>query len=124
GVARWGLVWGPRAALHEFRVFAVLAAIGAAGEEGVSGTKIAEELNCSRAAVHRHVEALRRSGGIIEGTATGYRLIRPPDLVLPRAIEPQLVAPIKGPVVWRRATNSTNDDVAREARKGAEEGLL
>src|SRR5262245_66649202 len=90
----------------------------------VSGSKLAEELFCSRAAIHRHVNTLRRLGAQIEGTATGYRILEPPDIVLGGAVEALLTPPVAGPVIWLEETTSTNDDVANEARKGAAEGLV
>src|SRR5262245_63742726 len=59
----------------------------------VSGSKLAEELFCSRAAIHRHVNTLRRLGAQIEGTATGYRILEPPDIVLGGAVEALLTPP-------------------------------
>ena len=40
----------------------VLAALVEAGSVGVSGESLASALGCSRAAVHRHVDGLRRDG--------------------------------------------------------------
>jgi BirA family transcriptional regulator, biotin operon repressor / biotin---[acetyl-CoA-carboxylase] ligase len=116
-------VW-TRADLHNFRRKFILMELLMAAPECVPGPKLAEQLHCSRAAVHRQVEALRRRGAVIEGTGTGYRLVEPPDLVQPQAVESQLSAPIAGPVIWRDETTSTNDDVARQARQGAGEGLV
>ncbi|MFN8110103.1 MAG: HTH domain-containing protein [Thermoleophilia bacterium] len=52
----------------------VLAALVRAGADGVSGQALADRLGCSRAAVHRHVEALRRAGVAVDGVHEGYRL--------------------------------------------------
>jgi len=103
---------------------AVLAAIAGAGPGGVSGERLAERLGCSRASVHRHVEALRRGGIAIEGGAAGYRLAGEPDLVVPALVEPRLRPPIAGPLLWLSETGSTNDEATARARAGAPEGLV
>ncbi|MGD9694351.1 MAG: biotin--[acetyl-CoA-carboxylase] ligase [Thermoleophilia bacterium] len=102
----------------------VLAALVVAGAAGVSGEALAGELGCSRAAVHRHVEALRREGTPIEGGHEGYRLAEGADPVVPRLVSPRLVPPLAGPVTWSAETGSTNDDVAALARAGAAEGTV
>ncbi len=102
----------------------VLAALVDAGAEGVSGEVLASRLGCSRAAVHRHVEALRRSGVEVEGTHGGYRLGAGADPVIPARVTPRLRPPLSGPVRWLADTGSTNDDVIAEARAGAPEGLV
>lgn len=102
----------------------VLEALVGAGDSGVSGQALAEELGCSRAAIHRHVEALRRGGLAIEGVHDGYRLAPGADPVAPRLVQAQLVAPILGPVAWSARTGSTNDDVVVAARAGEPEGLV
>ncbi len=111
-------------ATTEERRSEVLAAIARAGERGVSGESIATTLGCSRAAVHRHVEALRRDGIAIHGVHEGYVLDPDADPVIPSVVEEALSPPLAGPVRWVRSTGSTNDDVAAEARGGAPEGLV
>jgi len=102
----------------------VLAAIAQAGPAGVSGESIAGDLGCSRAAVHRHVEALRRDGVAIDGEHGGYRLAEGADPVVPDLVSPRLSPPLAGPVRWSATTGSTNDDVAAMARAGSAEGLV
>jgi BirA family transcriptional regulator, biotin operon repressor / biotin---[acetyl-CoA-carboxylase] ligase len=102
----------------------VLAALVRAGGDGVSGEEVAGALGCSRAAVHRHVEALRSEGHAIDGLHGGYRLAPDADPVVPSLVAPALRPPIAGPVEWRAVTGSTNDDVLRRAREGAPEGLV
>ncbi len=103
---------------------AVLEAVARAGAGGVSGESIAARLGCSRAAVHRHVEALRREGIAIAGVHEGYVLGPESDPVIPAIVEEALSPPVAGPVRWVRSTGSTNDDVAAAAREGAPEGLV
>lgn len=102
----------------------VLAALAAAGPAGVSGEALAGRLGCSRAAVHRHVEALRRGGVEVVSAHDGYRLGDREDPVVASLVLPRLVPPLAGPVVWRATTGSTNDDLTALARDGAPEGAI
>ena len=102
----------------------VLEALVRAGERGVSGQSLADALGCSRAAIHRHVEALRRTGLAIEGVHDGYRLPAGADPMVAGLVQAQLVAPLLGPVIWTARTGSTNDDAVAAARSGAAEGLV
>jgi len=102
----------------------VLAALVEAGDGGVSGEALADELACSRAAVHRHVEALRREGLAIASAHDGYRLPPEADPVVPLIVAPRLGPPLAGPVVWLRETGSTNDELVARARAGAPEGTV
>lgn len=103
---------------------AVLAAIVSAGVAGVSGEAIAAQLGCSRAAIHRHVAALRRAGVAIVGEHGGYVLGDGADPIAPALIESRRSEALGGPVVWSATTGSTNDDAARAARAGAPAGLV
>lgn len=102
----------------------MLAALAQAGAAGVSGEALAAELGCSRAAVHRHVEALRRDGLAVDGGAGGYRLGPGEDPVVPMLVAPRLHPPLAGPVVWLADAGSTNDEAIERARAGAPEGLV
>ncbi len=102
----------------------VLEELVTAGSDGVSGQMIAERLGCSRAAIHRHVETLRRHGIAIDGVHEGYRLAADADPIVPRLIQAQLMPPITGPIRWSPQTGSTNDDAVAQARAGAPEGLV
>jgi BirA family biotin operon repressor/biotin-[acetyl-CoA-carboxylase] ligase len=103
---------------------AVLAALAARPGERVSGGALARELGCSRAAVHRHVEALRAAGIPVAATRAGYMLDPAVDPVVPSAVVPLLVPPLAGPVTWTREIGSTNDEAVRLARAGAPEGTV
>ena len=102
----------------------VLEALVTASADGVSGQVIAEQLHCSRAAIHRHVETLRRHGVAIDGVHEGYRLAAEADPIVPRLVQVELSPPIAGPVRWSPTTASTNDDAVAQARTGALEGLV
>lgn len=80
---------------------AVLAAIA---DEAVSGPDLAAHLGVSRAAVWKHIEALREAGFTIESDG-GYRLIEVPDYGGP-AIEFDLDAPFT--VEYHDSLPSTN----------------
>lgn len=102
----------------------VLAALVTAGPAGVSGEALAEQLACSRAAVHRHVEALRRDGLEVASAHDGYRLAAGADPVVAMLVAPRLAPPLAGPVIWLHETGSTNDELVLRARDGAPEGTV
>ncbi len=102
----------------------VLAALVTAGPGGASGEVLATGIGCSRAAVHRHVEALRREGVEVVSAHDGYRLGDDEDPVIPASVEARLSPPLGGPVHWSPQTGSTNDDLAARARAGAPEGTI
>jgi BirA family transcriptional regulator, biotin operon repressor / biotin---[acetyl-CoA-carboxylase] ligase len=102
----------------------VLAALTRAAPDHVSGEALAGALGCSRAAVHRHVAALRRAGVAIHGEAGGYRLDAEEDPVSATLVQERLVPPVGGPVTWLAEVGSTNDEAAARARAGAPEGTV
>jgi BirA family biotin operon repressor/biotin-[acetyl-CoA-carboxylase] ligase len=114
----------PPAGSAEERRERVLEALAAARGDGVSGQALAAALGCSRAAVHRHVEALRREGLEILGEHEGYRLGPEADPVVAALVAARLRPPLTGPLTWSRRTGSTNDDLSALARAGAPEGSV
>jgi BirA family biotin operon repressor/biotin-[acetyl-CoA-carboxylase] ligase len=84
-------------------------------EGPVSGPAMAEELGISRAAVWKHVEALREEGFEIESTGDGYALIATPEFGS-GSVEYGLSAPFT--VEYHDEIDSTN----RRARELAEAG--
>jgi BirA family biotin operon repressor/biotin-[acetyl-CoA-carboxylase] ligase len=106
----------------------ILERLLAAGGARVSGEALRAELGISRAAVWKHVQALRAAGYPIEGvTGGGYRL--PPDeedAVLPLAPE-RLVRPgrrvgARDRLVVLRRVDSTNTWAKRLAQAGCPAG--
>jgi BirA family biotin operon repressor/biotin-[acetyl-CoA-carboxylase] ligase len=103
----------------------VLGALRRAPGEIVSGEALAERLGVSRAAVSKHVAALRETGYDIEAApGAGYRLRSAPD-----APVPDEVAELADSGFWGRfegggTTASTNDDAKSLARAGAAEGTV
>jgi BirA family biotin operon repressor/biotin-[acetyl-CoA-carboxylase] ligase len=90
----------------------------------LSGEDLARRLGCSRAAVFKHVEALRGRGyGIDARHATGYVLTHVPDRLDASEVTPHCTGRWRR-IVWFAETDSTQR-VARDlARGGAEEGTV
>lgn len=91
----------------------ILAAIDAGP---VSGPTLADELAISRAAVWKHVEALRDEGFVIESDDDGYRLIETPELsasALAHGLD------VSFDIEYHEEIDSTN----RRARELAEDGV-
>ncbi len=90
----------------------------------VSGEELARRLGCTRAAVWKHVVALRAQGYDIAASRTdGYTLAAAPDRLGPAELAPHLTGGWRD-VRWFAETDSTQR-VARElARDGAAEGTI
>jgi BirA family biotin operon repressor/biotin-[acetyl-CoA-carboxylase] ligase len=82
----------------------------------VTGPELAERLEVSRAAVWKHVEALREAGFDVESRDDGYDLVGVPSFGGP-AVEFGLEAPFA--VEFHDAIGSTNDRARELAREGA-----
>ena len=92
---------------------------------GVSGEDLASGLGVSRAAVAKHVVALRALGYAIEAEpGRGYRLLEAPDAPLPYEVAPLLASATWGPLVGGGVTGSTNADACDLARGGAPAGTV
>lgn len=91
----------------------------------VSGEKLASELSVSRAAVWKHIKALRTEGYMIDSsTNRGYSLAGAPDLLIPSEIKTGLKTGIIGKEIhYFRETESTNTR-AREIAHSVEEGTI
>ena len=96
--------------------------------EMISGRVLAQDLGISRAAVHKHIEALRDLGMTLSSAAgSGYRLVPPLDLVCAEAVLPLLAAASMGvgvPYRYVPATASTNLIACDGGRTGAPHGTL
>lgn len=102
----------------------VLSFLAEAGEEFVSGEAISDKLGLTRAAVFKHVEALRAHGYRIDALpARGYRLAEVPDRLTPLELRPLLNTHDVGQVLhWHERIGSTNDRARELAEEGAEHG--
>jgi len=103
----------------------ILAALEAAGDY-VSGADLASRLGISRAAVWKHVAALKHGGYDIEGArARGYRLLAPPSALTESAIRSRGTgARIGRRIVVLDVTRSTNSDAMALGREGEPEGTV
>jgi BirA family transcriptional regulator, biotin operon repressor / biotin---[acetyl-CoA-carboxylase] ligase len=102
----------------------VLAFLAEAGDEFVSGEAISDKLGLSRAAVWKHVNALRAQGYRIEAvSARGYRLIEIPDRLGELEMRPLLNTHDLGQTIhWYEEVGSTNDTAKALAEEGALHG--
>ncbi len=90
----------------------------------LSGEDIAARLGISRAAVFKHVEALRARGyAIAAGPAQGYVLTATPDRVDATELGPHLTGAWRR-IEWRETADPTQQLALALARDGAEEGTL
>ncbi len=92
----------------------------------ISGEQLSQELNMSRTAVWKHINALRALGYRIEAiTSVGYKLISSPSLLLPLEIKHRLDTQIIGKnIYWEYEVESTNTLALQLAEDGAEDGTL
>ncbi len=104
----------------------VLAFLAEAGDEFVSGEAISDKLGLTRAAVWKHVEALRAQGYRIDAIpARGYRLAEVPDRLTPLELKPLLNTHDLGQVLhWYEELGSTSDRAKELADEGAEHGAV
>lgn len=92
----------------------------------VSGTKIAQEISCSRSEVWRLIEQLRSLGVDVAGhAASGYQLRSVPDLLLPEILRPLLRGTIFDSELHHfYKIGSTNSTAMKAAAEGAPEGSV
>lgn len=104
----------------------ILQALRERAGDPVSGEELARCLGLSRAAVWKHITALRQSGYPIEGSPRrGYVLGAVPDLLAAEEIRSGLETRVIGRQIDFRASVTSTNDIARElGRRGAPEGLV
>ena len=92
----------------------------------VSGTKVAQEIGITRSEVWRLVQQLRGLGVDIAGhAATGYRLRKVPDLLLPETLSPLLRGTMFATHIQHYfKVGSTNIAAMEAAAAGAPEGSV
>jgi len=102
----------------------VLAFLAEAGDAYVSGEAISDKLGLTRAAVWKHVEALRGQGYRIEALpARGYRLAEVPDRLGPLELRPLLNTHDVGRELhWFAELPSTSDRAKELAEEGGDHG--
>jgi BirA family biotin operon repressor/biotin-[acetyl-CoA-carboxylase] ligase len=90
----------------------------------VSGEQLAEQLGISRAAVWKHISALKHGGYEIDGLRSrGYRLVAPPSVLTESAIHSRAESfRIGRSILVLDVTRSTNSDAMALGREGAPEG--
>lgn len=96
-------------------------------QEWLSGELLSAELGISRAAVSKHIAALRDEGNIIESVPRrGYRLISQADPWAADDVQKGLLTRSlgQGRWIWLKETDSTNQVAVLEAMEGAPEGLV
>jgi BirA family biotin operon repressor/biotin-[acetyl-CoA-carboxylase] ligase len=104
----------------------VLCFLAEAGDEFVSGEAISDKLGLSRAAVWKHVNALRAQGYRIDAIpARGYRLVEVPDRLGPLELRPLLSTHDLGQTVHAYDELPSTNDLAKElAEDGAAHGEI
>jgi BirA family biotin operon repressor/biotin-[acetyl-CoA-carboxylase] ligase len=91
----------------------------------VSGTKIGEEIGTSRSEVWRLIQQLRSLGVEVDGhPATGYRLRKVPDLLLPEVLKPLVKSTLFSHIHHYYKIGSTNASAMEAAAAGAPEGSV
>ncbi|BAB05404.1 biotin--[acetyl-CoA-carboxylase] ligase [Halalkalibacterium halodurans] len=97
-----------------------------AGDDFVSGEKISQAIGCSRTAVWKHIEELRKSGYEVEAVQRkGYRIVKRPDQIKPHDIQVVLETERFGrEITYLESTASTQTVALKLAQEGAKEGHI
>ncbi len=92
----------------------------------VSGEAISNHLGCSRTAVWKHIEELRKAGYKLEAAPRkGYRIIHQPNVLTESEIKAGLATRYLGMNVhYEKSVNSTQEIAHRISREGAPEGTI
>lgn len=104
----------------------LLAAFSEADGGYVSGQKISELLGCSRTAVWKHIEELRKEGFVLEAVRRkGYRIVKTPEKITANEIQLGLQTDFIGQnIVYYDTVDSTQKIAHELSQKSAEEGTL
>lgn len=98
------------------------------GREGyLSGEDISRQLEVSRTAIWKHMQALKQDGYEIEShPRLGYKLRQVPDLLLPDEIRSRLTTAKfgRGTIYYFPEIESTNNEAKRQAVAGCAEGTI
>ncbi|MCF6093351.1 biotin--[acetyl-CoA-carboxylase] ligase [Microaerobacter geothermalis] len=94
--------------------------------EFLSGEKLSQLLNCSRTAVWKHIEELRKEGYQFEAVKkSGYRLVKSPDTLLAEEIKANLNTSMIGKkVAYFHQVDSTQFKAQHLAKEGAPSGTV
>lgn len=95
-------------------------------EKFVSGEFLAARVGLSRAGIWKRLHRLKALGYLIEGEPRrGYRLLAPPDKLLPEEIIYRLgTTTLRGPIYHFETIESTNDTAKILGAQGAAEGAM
>lgn len=104
----------------------ILSFLAESGDDYTSGEALSGKLGLSRAAVWKHVEALRHKGYRIDAVpARGYRLVEVPDRLTALELSPLLGTHDLGRVIHAFETiGSTNEHAFKLAQEGAFHGEI
>lgn len=104
----------------------ILELLRAAGANPVSGEEISKELDVSRTAIWKHIQALKSEGYQIESVPKkGYILKEAPDRLFPQEITSCLKTKWLGhSICYEDSVDSTNNLAKSLANAGCENGLL
>ncbi|MCJ7839480.1 biotin--[acetyl-CoA-carboxylase] ligase [Lederbergia sp. NSJ-179] len=104
----------------------MIEALAQAQGQFLSGQRLADLIGCSRTAIWKHIEELRKTGIKIEAVRKkGYRLIHLPDGLTENEILYGLETKVLGQhIIHLETTESTQLIAHQEAAKGAPEGTI
>ncbi|BCB04508.1 biotin--[acetyl-CoA-carboxylase] ligase [Bacillus sp. KH172YL63] len=104
----------------------VLQALSESNQEFLSGQALADIAGCSRTAIWKHIEELRKEGFVLEAVRKkGYRIIETPDGVSGNNIRLGLGTKTLGTVIHYEETVESTQKIAHMlASDGAVEGTL
>ncbi|WP_349407550.1 biotin--[acetyl-CoA-carboxylase] ligase [Pseudalkalibacillus sp. SCS-8] len=92
----------------------------------LSGQKLSQIIGCSRTAVWKHIEELRKEGYVVEAVQKkGYRIIERPNNLNPGEIKHQLKTEKFGHTIYYESQVTSTQELAhKHALDGTEEGSI